>query len=90
MQISSKDYQPIEKVIQKIVSERQPFERIVVSKLDLMEMFQYNEFKLRLMETSVISDTATVYRCGNFIEMCRGPHVIHTGKLKHFKLTKVI
>lgn len=89
-QVSSKDYQSIEKVIQEIVKRRQPFERIEVSKLDLMEMFQYNQFKLRFIETKVVSDTATIYRCGNLIDMCRGPHVIHTGKLKHFKITNVI
>lgn len=88
MQISATDYQRIEKLIQQFVKERQPFERIEVSKTDLMEMFQYNQFKLRMIEKKIVSDTATIYRCGNLIDMCRGPHVIHTGKLKHFKITK--
>lgn len=88
LQISSKDYQSIEKLIQQFVKERHPFERIEVSKADLMEMFQYNQFKLRMIEKKIVSDTATIYRCGNLIDMCHGPHVIHTGKLKHFKITK--
>lgn len=88
-QVSSKDYASIEKMIQNILKQRKPFERIEVSKADLMEMFQYNQFKLRLIETKVVSDRATIYRCGNLIDMCRGPHVIHTGKLKQFKITKV-
>lgn len=69
--------------------ERQPFERIEVSKSDLMEMFGYNEFKLRLIERNIVSDKATIYRSGNLIDMCRGPHVIHTGKLKHLQITNV-
>lgn len=76
--------------MQEIVKRRQPFERIEVSKLDLMGMFQYNQFKLQMIETKIAADTATIYRCGNLIDMCRGPHVIHTGQLKHFKITKVI
>jgi threonyl-tRNA synthetase len=49
-----------------------------------MEMFEHNPFKQRLIEEKNIGDT-TVYRCGTLIDMCRGPHLPHTGKAKSVK-----
>lgn len=75
--------------MQRIVKERQRFERLVVSKRDLLEMFAYNKFKLRVLENKVTTDSTTVYRCGSFIDLCLGPHIRHTGRVKALKLTKV-
>jgi threonyl-tRNA synthetase len=50
---------------------------------------QYNKFKLRILNEKVNTPTTTVYRCGPLIDLCRGPHVRHTGKVKSFKVTKV-
>ena len=71
-----------------IVKEKQPFERLEIKKEDLMEMFKYNEFKLRILKNKVTTPTTTAYRCGPLIDLCRGPHVRHTGKIKAFQLTK--
>lgn len=49
---------------------------------------QYNQFKVRILNEKVTTPTTTVYRCGPLIDLCRGPHVRHTGKIKAFKLTK--
>lgn len=51
--------------------------------------FQYNPFKLRILNEKVKTPTTTIYRCGPLIDLCRGPHVRHTGKIKAFKVTKV-
>lgn len=72
----------------KIVRSRQPFERIEVSKQDLMELFSYNRFKMEIIEEQ-IGDRGTVYRCGSLVDLCTGPHIQHTGKIKAFKLTNV-
>ena len=53
------------------------------------DWFQYNKFKQRLIRERVTTPTTTVYRCGSLIDLCRGPHVRHTGKVKAFKVTKV-
>lgn len=58
-------------------------------KADLLEMFRYNEFKVRILNAKVKTDTTTVYRCGPLIDLCRGPHVRNTGKIKALKITKV-
>lgn len=74
--------------MKKIVKEKQPFERLEMKKSDLLEMFKYNQFKVRILNEKVKTETTTVYRCGPLIDLCRGPHVRHTGKIKAMTLTK--
>ena len=50
---------------------------------------QYNKFKLRILDEKITTPTTTVYRCGPLIDLCRGPHVRHTGKIKAAAITKV-
>lgn len=73
----------------QIVKEKQPFERLVMTKAELLEMFAYNQFKVRIINEKINTDKTTVYRCGSLIDLCRGPHVRHTGKVKAIKVTKV-
>lgn len=86
--ISTKDFAALEKIMKNAVQEKQPFERLEISKEDLLKMFEYNEFKLRIINEKVTTPTTTVYRNGPLIDLCRGPHLRHTGKIKGFKLTK--
>lgn len=86
--ISNTDYKTVEELIKKIVKEKQPFERLEMKKTDLLKMFDYNEFKKRILNEKVDTETTTVYRCGPLIDLCRGPHVRHTGKIKALKVTK--
>lgn len=60
-----------------------------MTKDELREMFAYNQFKLRIIDEKIDTDKTTVYRCGTLIDLCRGPHVRHTGKIKAMKVTKV-
>lgn len=87
-QVSNLDYPVVENIMKSIVKEKQPFERLELSKEDLLEMFKYNQFKVRILKEKVDSPTTTVYRCGSLIDLCRGPHVRNTGKIKSLKLTK--
>lgn len=86
--MSTHDLPVLENVMKSIIKEKQPFERLEIKKEDLMEMFKYNEFKLRILKNKVTTPTTTAYRCGPLIDLCRGPHVRHTGKIKAFQLTK--
>ena len=61
------DFKVIEDLVKKIVKEKQPFERLEMTKEDLLEMFKYNEFKVRLLNEKVKTPTTTVYRCGPLI-----------------------
>lgn len=86
--ISPNHYKTLDDVTKKIVKEKQPFERLEMKKSDLLKMFEYNEFKQRILNEKVDTETTTVYRCGPLIDLCRGPHVRHTGKIKAMKVTK--
>ncbi|XP_014222509.1 threonine--tRNA ligase, cytoplasmic isoform X2 [Trichogramma pretiosum] len=86
--ISVDDYPCLDSLFKNIVKEKQPFERLEMKKEDLLEMFKYNEFKVRILNEKVKTPTTTVYRCGPLIDLCRGPHVRNTGKIKAAKVTK--
>ncbi|XP_071449349.1 threonine--tRNA ligase 1, cytoplasmic isoform X2 [Hetaerina americana] len=87
-QVTNGDFPVIENLMKGIVKEKQPFERLEMKKEDLLEMFKYNQFKVRILNEKVNTPTTTVYRCGPLIDLCRGPHVKHTGKIKSLKVTK--
>ncbi|KAI5119862.1 hypothetical protein M0805_000696 [Coniferiporia weirii] len=83
------DYPALEKVSDKAIKEKQKFERLVVSKDVLLEMFSYNKYKKHLIETKIPDGTSTtVYRCGPMVDLCVGPHIPHTGRVKAFMVTK--
>ena len=86
--MSETDFKVLDDLVKKIVKEKQPFERLEMKKTDLLEMFKYNEFKVRLLNERVKTETTTVYRNGPLIDLCRGPHVRHTGKIKAMMVTK--
>ncbi|KAG9489456.1 hypothetical protein GDO78_005429 [Eleutherodactylus coqui] len=86
--VSSNEFPVLENMCKSIIKEKQPFERLEVRKDLLLEMFQYNKFKCRILNEKVDTPTTTVYRCGPLIDLCRGPHVRHTGKIKAFKIYK--
>ncbi|XP_006875437.1 PREDICTED: threonine--tRNA ligase, cytoplasmic-like isoform X1 [Chrysochloris asiatica] len=86
--VSSNDFSSLETLCKKIIKEKQAFERLEVTKETLLEMFKYNKFKCRILNEKVTTPTTTVYRCGPLIDLCRGPHVRHTGKIKTLKIHK--
>ncbi|KAI0342429.1 threonyl-tRNA synthetase [Trametopsis cervina] len=87
--VTNNDYPTLEKLFDTVVKEKQKFERLVVSKEVLKEMFAYNKYKLELIESKIPDGTSTtIYRCGPMIDLCVGPHIPHTGKIKSFMITK--
>ncbi|CAL8249120.1 unnamed protein product [Merluccius merluccius] len=86
--VSSNDFPGLENLCKKIIKEKQPFERLEIKKETLLDMFKYNKFKCRILNEKVTTPTTTVYRCGPLIDLCRGPHVRHTGKIKAMKIHK--
>uniref|UniRef100_A0A2K6U4J9 threonine--tRNA ligase n=1 Tax=Saimiri boliviensis boliviensis TaxID=39432 RepID=A0A2K6U4J9_SAIBB len=86
--VSSTELSALENICKAIIKEKQPFERLEVSKEILLEMFKYNKFKCRILKEKVNTATTTVYRCGPLIDLCKGPHVRHTGKIKTIKIFK--
>ena len=63
---------------------------IVLETLILTSTLQYNKYKKHIIESKIPDGTSTtVYRCGPMIDLCLGPHIPHTGKIKAFMVTKV-
>jgi len=87
-QVSSNDFNSLETIVKKIIKEKQQFVRLEMKKEDLLKMFAYNPFKLRILNERITAPKTTVYRCGPLIDLCRGPHVRHTGKTKAIAVTK--
>jgi threonyl-tRNA synthetase len=74
--VTEADTEKLEKVAAKMVKEKQKFERLYLSKENLLEMFKYNKYKQHLIKDKIPDGTSTtVYRNGKLIDLCRGPHV---------------
>jgi threonyl-tRNA synthetase len=76
----------IEGEMAKAAGEDAPFERQVVSREEARELFADDPLKLERLEEFTESDVISIYRNGEFLDLCRGPHVPRTGRIKHFKL----
>ncbi|KAK4336784.1 hypothetical protein RND71_043992 [Anisodus tanguticus] len=74
--------------MKSIVNEKQPFERLLLSKKELLDLLSYNKFKVRIINERIQEEYTTAYRCGTLIDLCRGPHVRHTGYIKALQVTK--
>ncbi|XP_069758472.1 threonine--tRNA ligase 1, cytoplasmic-like isoform X2 [Narcine bancroftii] len=85
--VSSNDFPHLENICKSIIMDCQAFERLEVSKENLLEMFKYNQFKVNILN-EMIDKPTTVYRCGSLIDVCQGPHVRHTGRIKTFRIYK--
>ncbi|MCB6541631.1 threonyl-tRNA synthetase [uncultured Desulfovibrio sp.] len=87
---SSEDFPAIEAEMQRIADAREPFTCKVLPKAEAVEVFRNmgEVYKVELIE-SIDADTVSLYTCGDFTDLCRGPHVPHTGFAKAAKLMSV-
>ena len=85
------DLERIEKRMEEIVADDVSVERIVCSREKAVEIFRNmgEHFKVQIIEDLSDSEEISIYKQGEWMDLCRGPHVPSTGKLKAFKLTKV-
>jgi threonyl-tRNA synthetase len=85
------DLQAIEKVMGEIVKENLTVERSIMSRDEAIAMFKQmgEEYKVQIIESIPGEEDLSFYRQGEFIDLCRGPHVPKTGAFKAFKLTSV-
>ena len=85
------DLEAIEKKMTELATQDLQVQREVMPREEAVEFFrrQGEEYKARIIEDIPVGETISLYRQGDFIDLCRGPHVPSTGRLKAFKLTKV-
>ncbi len=76
----------IQERMHEVVRADHPFERRVVTRDEARHLFADDPLKLERLEELADDEVITVYRDGPFLDLCRGPHVPSTGRLRHFKL----
>ena len=99
--ISPDDFEKIETEMKKEIKANHPFERIEVSRDEALELGKKgrlaalserpepSEFKVDIIENIPPDEKISLYRSGDFIDLCAGPHVMRTGNIGAFKLTNV-
>src|SRR5258708_18206052 len=89
--LSESDLPAIESRMRRIAQEDRPFVHEVLSREKAIEEFRKRsqDLKLELIADKVEGDEVSVYRTGDFLDLCRGPHVRSTKDLKAFKLLRV-
>ncbi|MGH1287160.1 threonine--tRNA ligase [Bacillus toyonensis] len=89
--VNVEDLRKIEKEMKKIINENIKIERVEVSREEAAKLFQEmnDSLKLELLEAIPSGESVTLYKQGEFVDLCRGPHVPSTGYLKAFQLTHV-
>ncbi|MCH5163981.1 MAG: threonine--tRNA ligase [Clostridiales bacterium] len=89
--ITVNDFELIEKEMQAIIKADFPIERLEVSRRSaITQMRGFDEpYKIQLIEDLPKDAEITFYRQGEFVDLCRGPHLVSTGKVKFIKLTQI-
>ncbi|MHB0802648.1 threonine--tRNA ligase [Bacillus thuringiensis] len=89
--VNVEDLRKIEKEMKKIINENIKIERVEVSREEAAKLFQEmnDRLKLELLEAIPSGESVTLYKQGEFVDLCRGPHLPSTGYLKAFQLTHV-
>ena len=86
--ISEEDLPKIEKKMKQLAGAKQKIERYEASREEILEKFKNDELKQAVLE-KIEDDTLTLYKQGEFEDLCRGPHVPNTRMIRSFKLTRV-
>lgn len=90
IQLSINDFKKIEDKMLELARQKNEFKRTEVSKADAIKYFteKGDEYKLELIE-GLEDGQITFYQQGNFVDLCRGPHLADTSKIKAIKLLKI-
>jgi threonyl-tRNA synthetase len=87
--LTPEDLKQIEKRMLAHRKKKETFERKEVSREEALEIFGDNPYKVELIEGFPEGETITTYQQGDFLDLCRGPHVEHTGDIGPFKLQSI-
>ena len=89
--INQEDFETIEAKMREIIKADEPFVREVVTREQAKEIFKDQRFKLEHIDDFDADTTITIYRHGDFVDLCSGPHIPSAGKIdaKGFKMMKI-
>jgi threonyl-tRNA synthetase len=85
---SPEDLKRIEKRMGEIIKEKARFERVDVSRMEVLEKYRQEgeTYKAEMLQDDILDDRVSIYRHSSFEDLCRGPHLPDTGMVKAFKL----
>jgi len=87
--IGQDEFTAIEAKAKEVVKAKFPFERLILSKEDALRLFADNPFKLHTIRTKIPDGSlTTAYKCGPLVDLCRGPHLPHTGRVEALAVVK--
>ena len=86
---TEEDLKKIEKEMKRVVKQNHKFERLEVSRAEALPMIGEEPYKLEILADLGDDETLSFYRDGDFIDLCRGPHMLGTGQGRFFKLLNV-
>ena len=88
---SEQDFAKIEKKMNAIVKQNLPIERMEMTREEAVKFFKGmgEHYKAEIIESIPTNEVLSLYKQGDFVDLCRGPHVPSTSKLKAFKLMKL-
>ncbi|HSR73724.1 MAG TPA: threonine--tRNA ligase [Sulfurovum sp.] len=87
-QIGENDLKTIEKKMKELIGKKYKIEKYEISKAEALEKFANDDLKQKVM-SRIADDTLSIYKQGDFEDLCRGPHVPALRFLHNFKLTRV-
>ncbi|KAI3923293.1 hypothetical protein MKW92_013135 [Papaver armeniacum] len=86
--LNEDDLKSVERAVKKAIKEKQPFERIEVTREQALVMFSENKFKVEIIKELPEDKAITVYRCGPLVDLCSGPHIPNTSFVEAFSCLK--
>ena len=83
------DLSRIEREMKRVIKQNHKFERIDVSRAKALDMIDSATYKKEILDDLEEGQQLSFYKDGEFVDLCRGPHMLGTGQVKHFKLLSV-
>ena len=87
--LSAEDFPAIEKAVRKLIGAKLPFVREEVTRAEAQEIFKNQPYKLERLADIPEGEAISLYRTGEYVDLCRGPHVEHSGCVGAVKLMSV-
>lgn len=87
--LSTDDLEKIEQKMLEIVQQNNPFIREELSKEEAQALFQQRNEPYKVQHIEDLTDSTNIYKEGEFVDLCSGPHLPSTGMIKHFKLLAI-
>lgn len=77
----------MEESFSKIIQQKQPFQQLILTKEEALDLLKDNPFKIELIKSKIKDGEMTsAYKVGDFVDLCTGPHVNNSQKIKSFKI----